>query len=50
MVDGTQNYWGFGLFPLSRILSNRGHNVLETGCFRLQVRKEDTYSVGPLSD
>jgi hypothetical protein len=27
----TQNYWGFGLLPLSRILGNRGHDVSETG-------------------
>jgi hypothetical protein len=27
MVDGTQNYWGLGLFLLSGILGNRGHDV-----------------------
>jgi hypothetical protein len=27
----TQNYWGFGLFPLSGILRNRKHDVSETG-------------------
>jgi hypothetical protein len=48
MVDDTENYWGFGLFPSSGILDNRGQEVSETGSIRLQVRKEDTYSVGPL--
>jgi hypothetical protein len=28
---GTQNYLVFGLFPSSRILVNRKHDVLETG-------------------
>jgi hypothetical protein len=31
MVDDTQNYWVFGLFPSSGILGNRRHNVSETG-------------------
>jgi hypothetical protein len=26
-----QNYWDFGLFPLSEVLGSRGYNVLETG-------------------
>jgi hypothetical protein len=30
MVDDTQNYWGFGLFPSSGILGNKGHDVSET--------------------
>jgi hypothetical protein len=36
----------FWTFPSSRILGNRGYDVWI--CFRLQMRKEDTYSVGPL--
>jgi hypothetical protein len=32
MVYNTQDYWGFGLFPLSNILENTNeHNILETG-------------------
>jgi hypothetical protein len=31
MVDDTQNYWVFGLFPSFGILGNRGHDVSETG-------------------
>jgi hypothetical protein len=31
MVDDTQNYWVFGLFPLCRILGNRRHEVSENG-------------------
>jgi hypothetical protein len=31
MVDDTQNYWSFGLFPSSGILGNREHDVSETG-------------------
>jgi hypothetical protein len=31
MVDNTQKYWVFGLFPLSGILGNRKHNVSKTG-------------------
>jgi hypothetical protein len=27
MVDDTQNYWVFGLFPSSGILGNRGHEI-----------------------
>jgi hypothetical protein len=27
----SQNYWCFGLFPLSGILENRKHDVSETG-------------------
>jgi hypothetical protein len=30
MVDDTQDYWGFELFPSSGILGNRGHDVSET--------------------
>jgi hypothetical protein len=30
MVDDTQNYWGFGIFPSSGILGNRGHDIPET--------------------
>jgi hypothetical protein len=33
MVDDTQNYWGFGLFPSSGFLGNRGHDVSETDLF-----------------
>jgi hypothetical protein len=43
----TQNYWGFGLFPSSGILGNRGHDVSETGSVSV-FGWEDTYSVGPL--
>jgi hypothetical protein len=28
MVYNTQNYWVFGLYPLSGILKTREHNVL----------------------
>jgi hypothetical protein len=38
MVYNTQNYWVFGLCPLSSILETRKHNVSETGCFHSQVR------------
>jgi hypothetical protein len=31
MVYDTQNYWGFGLCPLSGILEIKEHNVSETG-------------------
>jgi hypothetical protein len=31
MVNNTQNYWVFGLFPSSGILENRKHDVSETG-------------------
>jgi hypothetical protein len=31
MVDDTQNYWVFGLFPSSGILGDRGHDISETG-------------------
>jgi hypothetical protein len=31
MMRNTQNYWGFGLFPLSCILKTREYKVLETG-------------------
>jgi hypothetical protein len=31
MVYRTQNYWVFGLFPLSGILGTRKHDVSETG-------------------
>jgi hypothetical protein len=31
MVYDTQNYWVFGLFPSSRIVENRKHDVSETG-------------------
>jgi hypothetical protein len=31
MVNDTQNYWGYGLFPSSGILGNGGHDVSETG-------------------
>jgi hypothetical protein len=31
MMEETQNYWGFGLFPSSGILGNRGSDVSETG-------------------
>jgi hypothetical protein len=27
----TQNYWVFGLFPLSGVLENRKHGISETG-------------------
>jgi hypothetical protein len=30
MVYHTQNYWVFGLFPSSRILGTRKHDVSET--------------------
>jgi hypothetical protein len=33
MVDDTQNYWVFELFPSSGILGNRGHDVSETDPF-----------------
>jgi hypothetical protein len=45
----TQNYWVFGLYPLSGILENRKHDVSETGCFRSQVKGEKTPTqLGPL--
>jgi hypothetical protein len=32
LIDASnENYWIFGLFPLSRILGNRKHDVSETG-------------------
>jgi hypothetical protein len=31
MVYNTQNYWVFGLCPLSVVLKSREHNVSETG-------------------
>jgi hypothetical protein len=32
MVHNTQDYWGFGLCPLSGILKNtKEHDVFETG-------------------
>jgi hypothetical protein len=49
MVNDSQNYWGFGLFPSSGILPNRGYDVSETGSvsvFRLE-RKTHT-QLGPL--
>jgi hypothetical protein len=45
MVYNTQNYWVFGLRPSSGILETRKHNVLETGCFRPQVREGATPSL-----
>jgi hypothetical protein len=30
MVNNTQHYWVFGLFPSSGILGNRKHDVSET--------------------
>jgi hypothetical protein len=29
--DYSQNYWVFGLYPLSGILENRKHDISETG-------------------
>jgi hypothetical protein len=37
MVDDTQNYWGFGLFPLPGILGNRGHDISENGSVSVDV-------------
>jgi hypothetical protein len=51
MVYNTQNYWVFGLFPSSGILENTKQKTRRFGnwiCFCLQVRGEDSYSVGPL--
>jgi hypothetical protein len=31
-MHNTQNYWIYGLSPLSGILEIRKHNVSETGC------------------
>jgi hypothetical protein len=31
MVYNTQNYWDFGLYPLSGIIKTREHDVSETG-------------------
>jgi hypothetical protein len=42
MVYNTQTYWVSALCPEFQILEN---NVLETGCFRPQVRGGDDYSV-----
>jgi hypothetical protein len=44
----TQNFWVFGLCPLPGILKTREHNVLETGCFRSQLRGETPTLLGPL--
>jgi hypothetical protein len=49
MVYNTQNYWVFGLFPLSGILENRKHDVSETGYVSIhRCGGKDTYSVEPL--
>jgi hypothetical protein len=37
----SQNYWGFGLDPLSSILKTREHSISETGCFHSQMKGED---------
>jgi hypothetical protein len=42
MVNNTQNYWIFGLFPSSGFVENRKNDVSETGCFRSQVKGEKT--------
>jgi hypothetical protein len=41
MVYNAQNYWVSEHCPSSRILNARKHNVVESGCFRPQVRAED---------
>jgi hypothetical protein len=38
MEYNTQNYWVFGLFPLSGVLENRKHGISETGCVSILNR------------
>jgi hypothetical protein len=45
----SQNYWVFGLFPLSGILENRKHDILETGSVSILRRGGKTPTqLGPL--
>jgi hypothetical protein len=48
MVYNTQNYWVFGLFPLSGILENMTFQKLDLFLSSGEGGGEDTYSVGPL--
>jgi hypothetical protein len=48
MVYNTQNYWVFGLFPLSCILENTTFRKLDLFPSSGEGGGEDTYSVGPL--
>jgi hypothetical protein len=44
IVHNTQNYWVSGLCPLSGILNNRKHNVLETRFVSVSGEGGDTYT------
>jgi hypothetical protein len=48
MVYDTQNYWAFGLCPLSGIQKTREHNISETGSVSNIRWEGDTYSVESL--
>jgi hypothetical protein len=46
LLEGITGF--FGLFPLSSILENREHYILETGSVPvLKIGGGETYSVGP---
>jgi hypothetical protein len=47
-VYNTQNYWVFGLCPVSHILKTREHNISETGSVSILMWGGHTYSVGSL--
>jgi hypothetical protein len=49
MVYNTQNYWVFGLCPLSAVLKTREHNISETGSISLlRLSGETPTLLGPL--
>jgi hypothetical protein len=51
MGYNTQNHWVIGIFPLSRILNTRKHNVSETDSVSvLSLGEGDLYSVGSLRE
>jgi hypothetical protein len=48
MAYNTQNYWVFGLYPLSGILKTRNATFWKLDPFPSSSEEGDTYSVGPL--
>jgi hypothetical protein len=48
LVDFTQNYWVFALFPTSGILENSTFRKLDLFPSSDEGGGEDIYSVGPL--
>jgi hypothetical protein len=44
----TQNYWVFGLFPLSSILETRKHNISESGPVSILWWGGTATQLGPL--